>query len=276
MNLPQFNSPLIRARKIRSKNIPAKYLIPNAITLIALGAGITSIRMAYEDRFELTIFAILFAGVLDGIDGRAARLLKASSKFGAELDSLSDFVSFGVAPAIIVYFWALKDFSSLGWIVALTYAICICLRLARFNVEMEEENLAPWKKKFFQGTPAPASAALLLMPFYTKFLGIEVVIPNFAIMIYTVLISLLAVSSIPTFSFKEFGSIPRQSVRVGLVLIILFVSVVATYTWESLIALGIIYLLTIPISILTFAKYKKNEIDSPLEEQSDLIEHDLE
>ncbi len=272
MNLSNFNT----NNKIRSKNIPAKYLIPNSITLVALGAGITSIRLAYEDRFELTIFAILFAAFLDGIDGRAARLLKASSKFGAELDSLADFVNFGVAPALIVYFWALKDFKSLGWIIALTYAICICLRLARFNVETEEENAAPWKKKFFQGAPAPASAALLLMPFYTKFLGVEVVIPNFAILVYTVIISLLAVSSIPTFSFKDLGSIPRQSIRVGLVLIILIVSVLATYTWESLIAFGLIYLLTIPFSILRFSKYQKNEIQLLPEEQLALLELDHE
>ena len=173
-----------------SKNIPARYLVPNAITMLALGAGLTAIRMAYEQRFELTIFSIIFAAVLDGLDGRAARLLKASSKFGAELDSLADFVNFGVAPGLIVYFWSLKEFKSLGWIVALTYAICICLRLARFNVETEEENAAPWKKKFFQGTPSPASAALLLMPFYTRFLEVEVNIPTFAILVYTIVISL--------------------------------------------------------------------------------------
>lgn len=257
-----------------SKNIPAKYLIPNAITLLALGAGLTAIRMAYEQRFELTIFAIIFAAILDGLDGRAARLLKASSKFGAELDSLSDFVNFGVAPALIVYFWALKDFKSLGWIVALTYAICICVRLARFNVETEEENRAPWRKKFFQGTPAPASAALLLMPFYTRFLDIDVVIPSFIILTYTVAISLMAASSIPTFSFKSVGSIPRQSVRGGLIVIILVASFVATYTWEAFIFFGFLYLSTIPFSIYKFSKYEKNEIKLTHEEQLILTEQD--
>ncbi len=263
-------------KKPRSKNIPARYLVPNTITLIALCSGLTSIRFAYEQRFELTIFAVLFAAILDGIDGRAARLLKASSKFGAELDSLADFVNFGVAPGIIVYFWALKDFKSLGWIVALTYSVCICLRLARFNVETEEENAAPWRKKFFQGTPAPASAGLLLMPFYTNFLGVEVIIPNSIILVYTIVISLLAASSIPTFSFKDLGSIPRQSIRAGLVIIILLVSVLATFTWESLIAFGLIYLLTIPFSIIKFSKYEKNEIKLSDEEQMNLTEQDFE
>jgi CDP-diacylglycerol---serine O-phosphatidyltransferase len=265
-----------KARFPRSKNIPAKYLIPNAITLLALGSGLTSIRMAYEQRFELTIFAILFAAVLDGIDGRAARLLNASSKFGAELDSLADFVNFGVAPALIVYFWSLKEFKSLGWIVALTYAICICLRLARFNVETEEENLSPWKKKFFQGSPAPASAALLLMPFYTRFLSFEIVIPSFLIIAYTIAISLLAASSIPTFSFKDMGSIPRQSVRAGLVVIILVASLMATYTWESFIMGGFIYLLTIPFSIMKYAKYERNEIKLSEDEQLNLAEQEFE
>lgn len=265
----------IKPKLPRSKHIPARYLIPNAITMLALGAGLTAIRMAYEQRFELTIFAIIFAAILDGIDGRAARLLKASSKFGAELDSLSDFVNFGVAPALIVYFWALKDFKSLGWIVALTYAICICLRLARFNVETEEENLSPWKKKFFQGTPAPASAALLLMPFYTRFIEFEIDIPSFAIMIYTVVISLLAVSSIPTFSFKDMGTIPRQSVRAGLVIIILVASLVATYTWESFITFGFVYLLTIPLSMYRHSQYEKNEIKLTPEEKQNLLEQDF-
>lgn len=265
--------PLSKPKFSSSKNIPARYMIPNAITLLALGAGLTAIRMAYEQRVQLTIFAIIFAAILDGLDGRAARLLKASSKFGAELDSLSDFVNFGVAPGLIVYFWALKDFKSLGWIISLVYAICICLRLARFNVETEEENRAPWRKKFFQGVPAPASAALLLMPFYARFLDLGIVIPSLAIMAYTIVVSLLAVSSIPTFSFKDMGSIPRQSVRAGLVIVIIIASMVATYTWESFITLGFVYLATIPISIFRFAKYERNEIKLTPEEHNELATH---
>lgn len=269
----------MKFKSSKSKNIPIRYMIPNAITLLALGSGLTSIRMAYEQRFELTIYAIIFAAILDGLDGRAARLLKASSKFGAELDSLSDFVNFGVAPGIIIYFWSLKELKSLGWIIAMTYAVCICLRLARFNVETEEENRSPWKKKFFQGIPAPAAAGLLLMPFYTRFIELDIYIPSLFIMIYTVIVSLLAASSIPTFSFKKMGTIPRRNVRAGLVLVIIVASVLATYTWETLIVFGFIYLGTIPLSMYKYAGYEKLEKQGKLahlSEDDDSDDEDLE
>ena len=236
-----------RRRLSRSSNIPIRFLIPNAITILGLGAGLTSIRMAYEERFELAIFAILVAALLDGMDGSSARLLKATSKFGAELDSLSDFVNFGVAPCLIIYFWSLKDIKGLGWIVTLIYAVCICLRLARFNIGVEEEK-SLWKTRFFSGVPAPASAGLLLMPFYTRFLDLKIIFPPHLVMAYTIFISLLAASHIPTFSPKSMGSIPRRTVRMGLVAIILIASILATYTWETLIAFGILYLLSIPLS----------------------------
>lgn len=239
------------------KNIPIRFIIPNALTLLALSAGLTSIRMAYEQRFELTILSVLFAAVLDGIDGRAARLLNASSKFGAELDSLADFVNFGVAPGLIVYFWALKDAPPLGWIVALLFTICICLRLARFNIENQEENILKWKRKFFTGVPAPAGAFLVMMPFYFRFLNIE--IPEYIVLLNTIAISILTVSQLPTFSFKNMGSMPRRSVRIILVLIILLASVLATYTWQSLIVAGILYVLTFPFSWRSHRKYEQNE-----------------
>lgn len=240
------------------KNVPIRFIIPNAITLLALSAGLTSIRMAYEQRFELTILCVLFAAILDGIDGRAARLLNAASKFGAELDSLADFVNFGVAPGLIVYFWALKDSKPLGWIVALIFAICVCLRLARFNVESHEENAFKWKKKFFTGVPAPAAAFLVLMPFYCGFIDIE--IPSYIVLLNTILISILTVSQLPTFSFKNMGTMPRQSVRVLLVLIILLASVLATYTWQTLLVTGLLYVSTFPFSLLSHRKYMQIEM----------------
>lgn len=236
-------------------NVPIRFLIPNAITLLALSAGLTSIRMAYEQRFELTIISVLFAAILDGIDGRAARLLNAASKFGAELDSLADFVNFGVAPALIVYFWALKDSKPLGWIVALIFAICICLRLARFNVESQEEAIYKWKRKFFTGVPAPAGAFLVLTPFYCRFIDIEV--PSYLVLLNTIAISILTVSQMPTFSFKNMGSMPRRSVRVLLVLIILLASVLATYTWQTLLIAALLYVGTFPFSILSHRRYVK-------------------
>lgn len=234
-------------------NVPIRFIIPNAITLLALSAGLTSIRMAYEQRFELTILCVLFAAILDGIDGRAARLLNASSKFGAELDSLADFVNFGVAPGLIVYFWALKDSKPLGWIVALLFAICICLRLARFNVESQEENAYKWKRKFFTGVPAPAGAFLVLTPFYCRFIDIE--IPSYLVLLNTIAISILTVSQLPTYSFKSMGTMPRRSVRVLLVLIILLASVFATYTWQALLLTALAYVSTFPFSLLSHRKY---------------------
>lgn len=239
--------------KSAQKNVPIRFIIPNAITLLALSAGLTSIRMAYEQRFELTILCVLFAAILDGIDGRAARLLNASSKFGAELDSLADFVNFGVAPGMIVYFWALKDSKPLGWIVALLFAICICLRLARFNVESLEESVFKWKKKFFTGVPAPAGAFLVLTPFYCRFIDIE--IPSYLVLLNTIAISILTVSQLPTYSFKNMGSMPRRSVRVLLVLIILLASVLATYTWQTLLVAALLYVSTFPFSFLSHRKF---------------------
>ncbi|MCO5114689.1 MAG: CDP-diacylglycerol--serine O-phosphatidyltransferase [Bdellovibrionaceae bacterium] len=256
-------------------NVPIRFLIPNAITLLALSAGLTSIRMAYEQRFEVTIISVLFAAILDGIDGRAARLLNASSKFGAELDSLADFVNFGVAPGLIVYFWALQDAKSLGWVVSLIFTICICLRLARFNVESQEEATYKWKKKFFTGVPAPAGAFLVLTPFYCRFINIE--IPSYLILLNTVAISILTVSQMPTFSFKNMGSMPRTSVRVLLVLIILLASVLAIHTWQTLLTAAVLYVATFPFSILSHRKYMQLEaLKNPpqLEFDSDELDSD--
>ena len=148
--------------------IPTRVLIPNIFTLLGLCAGLTAIRMAIEHRWDLAVAALVFAAFLDGIDGRIARLLKAQSRFGAELDSLADFVNFGVAPAIIIYNWALDDLKSMGWIVVLIYAVCAALRLARFNVALERTDQPAWQKSYFVGVPAPAGAIILLLPIYAQ------------------------------------------------------------------------------------------------------------
>ncbi len=148
----------------RLRDVPFRVLAPNLITLIAICAGLTSIRLAIEGRFELAIAAIIFAAFLDALDGRVARLLKSSTRFGAEMDSLADFVNFGVAPAIVLYTWGLNELRSLGWIAALIFAICGCLRLARFNVMLDEPNRPKWKNNFFVGMPAPAGAMVALLP----------------------------------------------------------------------------------------------------------------
>ncbi|MBV9556594.1 MAG: CDP-diacylglycerol--serine O-phosphatidyltransferase, partial [Pseudolabrys sp.] len=158
-------------KRRRFKPVPVRTLLPNLITLLALCAGLTGIRMAFEGKLDLALGAIVFAALLDGIDGRVARMLKGTSKFGAELDSLADFVNFGVAPALILYFWGLHDLRSFGWIAALVFAICSALRLARFNVMIDDPTKPAWAGNFFTGIPAPAGAITVLLPIYLNFLG---------------------------------------------------------------------------------------------------------
>src|SRR6202163_1711638 len=175
---PGYGGPRLRLPKRRFRRIPVRTLVPNVITLLALCAGLTAIRLAFEDRYQLALAAIVFAAILDGIDGRLARLLKGTSRFGAELDSLSDFVNFGVAPALILYFWGLHDLKSAGWIAAMVFAICGALRLARFNVMVEDPDRPVWASNFFVGVPAPAGAITVLLPIYVVFLGL----PHFEIL----------------------------------------------------------------------------------------------
>ena len=155
----------------RFRMVPVRYLLPNMITLLALCSGVTAIRFAFEGRYELAVGSVMLAVILDAVDGRLARLLKGTSRFGAELDSLADFVNFGVAPAILLYVWSLNSLHTLGWVIALVLAICCALRLARFNVALDDPNKPAWASRFFTGAPAPAGAGLALLPFY---LGIPV------------------------------------------------------------------------------------------------------
>src|SRR5690242_16874597 len=181
-------------RRRRFRRIPVRTLAPNMVTLLAMCAGLTAIRMAFEDRYVLALAAIVFAAILDGIDGRLARFLKGTSRFGAELDSLSDFVNFGVAPALVLYFWGLHDLKSVGWIAAMVFAICAGLRLARFNVMADDPNKPVWAGNFFTGMPAPAGAITVLLPIYLDFLGVErgVVLTWFALL-YTLAMAFLMV-----------------------------------------------------------------------------------
>src|SRR6266550_7868893 len=185
----------------RFRLIPVRTLVPNLITLLALCAGLTAIRLAVEDKLEWAVAAIVFAALLDGIDGRIARMLKGTSRFGAELDSLADFVNFGVAPALMVYLWDLHELKSAGWIAAMVFAICTGLRLARFNVMIDDPNKPAWAAKFFMGMPAPAGAITVLLPIYVYFLGMPR-LPGTAIFtfVYTSAIAVLMVSRLPVFS----------------------------------------------------------------------------
>ncbi len=238
-----------RQRVFSRGQVPIRVLIPNIFTLLGLCAGLTAIRMAIEHRWDLAVAALVFAAFLDGIDGRIARLLKASSRFGAELDSLADFVNFGVAPAIIIFNWALDDLRSTGWIAVLIYAVCAALRLARFNVALERSDLPAWKSGYFVGVPAPAGALLLLLPIYAQDLGFHLPSLTPLALVYTLAIALLMVSRVPTFSGKMIGQrIAREYVPPVFVLAAAFIALLLTYPSLTLAAGSVIYLALIPVS----------------------------
>src|SRR5262245_5361525 len=202
-----YRDPDLRRRRFRP--IPVRMLVPNVITLLAICAGLTAIRLSIEGRMTLAVYAIVFAAALDGIDGRVARLLKGQSKFGAELDSLADFVNFGVVPGLILYFWGLNELGAIGWIAALVFAICMSLRLARFNVLADDPDRPVWMGNFFTGVPAPAGAIIVLLPIYLTLLGLPRV-PSVAC-VYTLAIAFLLVSTLPVFSGKKLGTrVPRD------------------------------------------------------------------
>src|SRR6201985_216111 len=166
----------LELRRRRFRPIPVRMLVPNVITLLAICAGLTAIRLSTEGRMELAVAAIVCAAVLDGLDGRVARMIKGQSKFGAELDSLADFVNFGVAPGLMLYFWSLHELGHAGWIAAMVFAICAGLRLARFNVMIDDPNRPAWTADFFVGMPAPGGAITVLLPIYLHFLGVAWVV----------------------------------------------------------------------------------------------------
>jgi len=251
-------------RHRRFKAIPVRTLLPNLITLLALCAGLTAIRMAIEGRLDLALGAIVLAAVLDGIDGRVARLLKGTSRFGAELDSLADFVNFGVAPALILYFWGLHDLRSFGWIAALVFALCGGLRLARFNVMIDDPNRPVWAGNFFTGIPAPAGAITVLLPIYLFFLGLPVnLVTIWFTFVYTLAIALLMVSRLPVFSGKRVGKrVPPELVLPVFVVVVLFVALLISYPWIVLSVGTLIYLACLPIGWQAYRNYEKRDAEA--------------
>ncbi|MDI7861116.1 CDP-diacylglycerol--serine O-phosphatidyltransferase [Rhizobiaceae bacterium n13] len=242
------NGPNDAARGPRLREIPLRLVFPNLVTVLAICAGLTGIRLAFENRYELAVGMVLLAAFLDGIDGRIARLLKATSKFGGQMDSLADIVNFGVAPALVVYVFLLDQARSLGWIAALIYAIAAGLRLARFNVMAERENKASWQSEYFVGVPAPAGAMLVLLPVYLGFLGVPPT-PFFAYAsaAYTVLIGFLLVSRLPVWSGKsETSRIRRDLVLPMILAVVLYVALLMSFTWEVMVVTVMAYLVSLP------------------------------
>jgi len=258
---------LPRLPKRRFRRIPVRTLAPNVITLLALCAGLTAIRMAFENRYVLALAAIVFAAILDGIDGRLARFLKGTSRFGAELDSLSDFVNFGVAPSLILYFWDLHELKSAGWIAAMVFAICGALRLARFNVMIDDPDRPAWKNNFFVGMPAPAGAITVLLPIYAVFLGLpRSGFLTWLTLIYTLVIALLMVSRVPVFSGKRVGTrVTPELVGPAVLVVVLSIAVLMAYPWIVLTTGTLAYLTCLPFGWLSYRGYERRARDNRAE-----------
>jgi CDP-diacylglycerol--serine O-phosphatidyltransferase len=244
-----------RIRQLRQlRPIPVRAVLPNLVTLLSLCAGLTSIRMSIEMRYDWAIALVAIAAVLDGLDGQVARFLKSASRFGAELDSLADFVNFGVAPGILLYVWTLDEAGSLGWIAALIFAICAALRLARFNVALHGPAKPEWQAGYFVGVPAPAAAMIVFLPVYAEFIGVpHGVLTAPAVFVYTLCVAVLMVSLLPTWSSKLLGRRIRRDLVLPLfVVVVLVVAFLLSFPWETMTVLSIVYLASLPLSWRAF------------------------
>ena len=233
-----------------------RYLLPNILTLGGVCLGISSIKFSIDGNYSLAVTLILFAAILDALDGRIARLLKGTSDFGKELDSLTDFVSFGIAPVFILYFWELNNLGKLGWAISLIYSVCCVLRLARFNLT-KIDNQQEWKNNFFEGIPSPAGGILILMPLIYELtdFNFNLNVKSFTPYL-TILVALLLVSKVPTLSLKKISISPKATIFLLLIIGIIFIALLF-YTFETLLLFGFFYILSIPFSIYIYKKQQK-------------------
>ena len=263
MEQPKNNFKIVSDKK-------ARMILPNALTLIGVCIGLSSIKFALDSKFELSVIAIIFAALFDALDGRVARLIKGTSKVGKELDSLTDVISFGVAPAFIMYFWNLNNLGKFGWLLCLIYVVCVALRLARFNIN---SNVEPsWRDNFFEGVPSPAGGILVLMPLMFSLSGLNIFNVNYNIIVPTffIITSFLLISKLPTYSLKKI-IIPRTMTIFLLFGIVLFFGLLLFYTFKILALSGLVYLILIPISFFHYKKIKKqNTADASKDENEDL------
>ncbi len=247
-----------------------RYLLPNILTLAGVCLGISSIKFSIDGNFSLAVTLILFAAILDALDGRIARLIKGTSDFGKELDSLTDFVSFGIAPAFTLYFWELSNYGKLGWAITLIYSVCCVLRLARFNLTKIADS-QEWKNNFFEGVPSPAGGLLILMPLIYELtelnIGLEI---KKLTPFLTILISILLVSKIPTLALKKISISSKATVFLLLGIGLIFIALLF-YTLETLLFFGIVYLCSIPVSILIYTKQNKKNTDKISDESHEDI-----
>ena len=264
MERPKNNFKIVSDKK-------ARMLLPNALTLINICIGLSSIKFALDAKFELSIIAIIFAAIFDTLDGRVARLLKGTSLVGKELDSLADLISFGVAPAFIMYFWSLNNLGKFGWLLTMIYVVCVALRLARFNVSSNTEP--SWKDDYFEGVPSPAGGILILMPLIFSLSEINLININYNIIVPTffILISFLLISKIPTFAFKKIA-IPRRMTIFALFGMVLFFGLLLIYTFKVLVICGLIYICLIPFGYFNYQKIYKQKILSGENDDNDELE----
>ena len=263
MEQPKSNFKIVTDKK------NARMILPNMLTLIGVCIGLTSIRFALDGRFEFAIIAIIFAALIDGLDGRIARLIKGTSKVGKELDSLTDMISFGVAPAFIMYFWKLNTLERFGWLLCLIYVICVALRLARFNINSNQEP--SWKDNFFEGVPSPAGGILVLTPLIISISGFDYIQLNYDVIvpIFFVVTSFLLISKFPSYSFKKIV-IPRKTTIFLLFGIVLFFGLLLIYTFNVIAISTLIYVFLLPISYLHFQKIKKKHENDKFQDDDDL------
>jgi CDP-diacylglycerol--serine O-phosphatidyltransferase len=263
MEQPKNNFKIVSDKK-------ARMLLPNTLTLINVCIGLSSIKFALDAKFELSIIAILFAAVFDALDGRVARLVKGTSLVGKELDSLADAISFGVAPAFIMYFWSLNNLGKFGWLLTMIYVVCVTLRLARFNVT---SNSQPSWNDFFEGVPSPAGGRLILMPLIFSLSEINFFNINYQIIvpIFFILISFLLISKVPTFAFKKI-TIPRRMTIFALFGVVLFFGLLLIYTFKVLVICGLIYICLIPIGYFNYQKIYKQKISKGENNENDELE----
>ena len=253
-------------------NKKTRTILPNIFTLVGVCIGLTSIKFAFDERFGLAIICIIVASLIDGLDGRIARLIKGTSQVGKELDSLTDVISFGVAPAFIMYFWQLNSLGRVGWLICLIYVICVALRLARFNVSSETQ--ASWKDNFFEGVPSPAGGILVLMPLIYSKSELQIINLNYSYFVPAlfILISILLISKLPTYSFKKIA-VPRRLTIFLLFAVVLFFGMLLIYTHNVIVISSLLYLTLIPFSIYHFhklnKKFKNENIDN--EEHEDVL-----
>lgn len=247
-------------KEVREKRISLRRLLPNVITVLALCAGLTSIRLGLDGQFEYAVGMVFLAAFLDALDGRIARLLKVESKIGAQLDSLVDFLNFGIAPVLLIYIWGIEGMGRLGWLAMLTFSVCAALRLARFNVDNSDPDRPVWMDNFFIGMPSPVAGILVLMPLILTFIGVEGVMENLALVcVYTIIIGMLMVSTIPTFSGKKIGfSLSRRQAMPVLLSFGLLAGTLLTFPWIALLISGGLYLLLMPVGAFVFSRLQKS------------------